>query len=157
MDVGEHLADLVADDAGQRHTSALDGHHLDPELAQRRRHLRADEAESHHHRAASARDGGADAIAILDGAQLEDAGEIRARYGQGPIAPARGDQQPIVGDALAALELDELLRGVDLRCPGPELERDALLGVVARWLDQLVLEAVLPAQVALRQRRSVVG
>src|SRR5215470_8415294 len=38
-----------------------------------------------------------------------------------------------------------------------ELELDTLLGVVARRLHELILEAVLPAQIALRQRRSVVG
>ena len=34
MDVREHRADLFAEDAGQWHADALDGRHLDPELAQ---------------------------------------------------------------------------------------------------------------------------
>src|SRR5262249_7377407 len=57
-------------------------------------------------------------------------------------------------DALAALELDQLLLGVDRRRARAELELDALLGVVARRLHELILEAVLPAEIALRQRRA---
>jgi len=86
----------------------------------------SDETESHHDRATAARRRRADPIAILDGAQLKTPGRSAPgtdRSGCG----AGGDQQPIVGEAPAALELDELLPGVDLRGPHPSSERDALV------------------------------
>ena len=68
MNAREHLADLCAQHTGQRHRDALDGGHLDPELAKRGRHLRADEAEPHHHRATRPLSSGANAVTLLDGA-----------------------------------------------------------------------------------------
>src|SRR6185436_10513664 len=70
----QNLTDLLADNADQRHAPTLDGGHLDAELAQRGRHLGADESEAHHDHAPAPPDGGADPVAILDGPELEDTG-----------------------------------------------------------------------------------
>ena len=66
MDASQHAPDLLAQNARQRHAGALDGGHLDAELAERGRDLGADEAEPHHDRATSGPDDGADAVAVLD-------------------------------------------------------------------------------------------
>src|SRR2546429_8699142 len=59
--------------------------------------------------------------------------------------------------SLAALQVHELLLGEDRRRPHPERELDALLGVVAGGFDELILEAFLLAEIALRQRRGGFG
>src|SRR5262249_61152165 len=115
MNVREHLPDLVAEHAREGQPRGVDGDDLHTELAQRGRHLRADEAEADHDRAAAARGRRADAITVLDRPELEHAGQIRARHREGAVTPAGGHQQAVVGDALAALELDELLLWGDRR------------------------------------------
>ena len=99
---------------------------------------------------------GADPIAVLDRAELEDAGEIRAGGRERPVAPACRDQEPVVRDLFAVVKADDLPRGIDPGGAGPEPEADRLVGVVARRLDELVLEPLLTAEVALRQGRAVV-
>ena len=153
----EHLAHLRTEDSGQRHRVSLDGGHLDSELPERCRDLGADEPETDHHGAAPGLRGGADPIAILHGAELEDAVEIGAGHRQGPVAPARGDEEPIVTNVLAALELDGLARRIDGGRAGPEPELDVVLGVVGGGIHELILEALLAAQVSFRERWPVVG
>ena len=64
-------------------------------------------------RVAPRRGGSPDPVAILDGAELEDARQLAARRGQRPVAAARGHEQPIVGHRLAALQRNELAPGID--------------------------------------------
>jgi hypothetical protein len=153
----QHLAHFRTEDPGQRHRVSLDGGHLDAELSKGGRDLGADESETDHDGAAPGLRGGADPIAVLHGAELEDAVEIGARHRQGPVAPARGHEEPIVTDVRAALELDVLARGIDASGPRPQPELDVVLGVIGGGIDELILEALLATQVALRERRPVVG
>src|SRR4029078_5231023 len=93
-------------------------------------------------------------VAVLDRAKLKEALQGRPGPGEGPVAPAGGDQGAVVRDLLTARELDELPLGVDGTGADSQPEGDALLGVVVDRLDQLLLEARLPAQVLLRQSRA---
>src|SRR5438132_3900305 len=157
MNLPKRLTNLVAEHAGQWHAGALDGGDRDPELGQRGRHLGADEAEPYHDGTTGPRGGGANAVTVLDGAELEDPLQRRTGHREHSIAPTGGHQQPVVSHPLAALELDELLLGVDRRRPHPERELDALLGIIGGGFDELILEAFLLTKIALGQRRAVVG
>jgi hypothetical protein len=157
MDVGEHRTDLRAEHSGQRHRMSLDGRHLHAHLAKRRRHLRSNEAQTHYHRAAPSPGLGTNPVAILDGAKLENAGKVAPWSGKSPVAPARGHEQTIVGNPLSALERNVLAPGIDRGGAHPEPEVDVPLGVERSRVDQLILEAILAAQVALGERGPAVG
>ena len=73
------------------------------------------------------------------------------------VAPARGHEQPIVGNPLSALERDVLAAGIDGGGAHAEPEVDMALGVERGRVDQLILEAILAAQVALGERGPTVG
>src|SRR2546429_9722485 len=73
------------------------------------------------------------------------------------MAPAGGHQKLVVGNPFAALQLYELLPGVDGSSPHPQPELDALRAIVVGGFDQLILEAFFLTKIALRQRRPVVG
>src|SRR5262249_25279674 len=148
---------LFADHAGQRHARALDGGHLDSELAQRGRHLGADESEPHRDRAAPPLDDGADAVAILDRAKLEDPAQLGPGDRQRAITSACRHQQPVVGDPVATLQCHDFLSGVERGRSRPQRELDALLAVILRRLDQLTFEVDLAAKITLGQGRTVVG
>jgi hypothetical protein len=152
VDVGEHRTDLRTEHPGQRHRMSLDGGDLHTHLAERRCHLRADEAQAHYYRTAARSSLGPNPIAILDSAKLEDTGEVTTRSGESPVAPARGHEQAIIGNPLSALERDVLAAGIDRGRAHPEPEVDMPLGVERRRVDQLILEAILAAQVALGER-----
>jgi len=49
---------------------------------------------------------------------------------------------------LAAFELDVLARRIDAGRAGPQPELDVVLGVVGGGIDELILEALLAAQVS---------
>ena len=66
MDIREHLPHLFANNASQWHARALDGGHLDAELAKRGRHLGADETEPHDDGATSSPHLGAVSLASGD-------------------------------------------------------------------------------------------
>src|SRR4030095_12259372 len=88
------------------------------------------------------------AARISEGAELEDGLQVCAGYRERSVAPTRGDQKMVVGDVLPPLQLDALLTSVDRRGPNAQPEIDALLGVVISRLDELRLEALLPAEIA---------
>ena len=128
-----------------------------PELAEGGSHLATDEAEADHHGAPRATGGGADAIAVLHGAELEDPLEIGARYGERAVPPAGGDQKPVVGDALSVVQLHHLQPGVDGGDPNPQPELDVVLGVEADGVHELILESDLATEVGLREGGRLYG
>ena len=136
---------------------ALDGRHLEAHLAERRRHLGADEAEADHHRPGAGAGRAANAVAILHRAQLEYAREIRTGGGERSVPTARRDQEPVVGHLLAPLQADDFALGIDRDGADTQTEVDVLLRVVVRRVDELILEPVLAAKIALGQRRAIVG
>jgi hypothetical protein len=73
MDVREHLADFLAEDASQRDRMPPDGSHLEPKLAQRGCHLAPDEAKPDYDDASARAGGGADPVTVLDRAKLKEA------------------------------------------------------------------------------------
>ena len=157
MNVAQHRAHLGAQSAGQGDAMALDRRHVEAELTERRRHLAADEPEAHDGDARRTLGGGADAVRVLHGAELEDAGQAGARRLERAVAAARRHEELVIGEPLAPRQHDLLPRGIDGGGGDPEAELDARGGIVVGGLHELVLEPVLPAQVALRQRRTVIG
>src|SRR5262249_48744208 len=93
---------------------------------------------------------------IVDSAELEHAIEIGARHRERFVPPTGGDEQAIVRDGISGVDRHELLRRVDGRDPHAQPELDASLRVEARAVDELVLEAVHAAEIALRQGRAIV-
>src|SRR5439155_20768472 len=96
-------------------------------------------------------------VAVLDGAQLEEAAQTRPRGRERSVAPAGGHQQPVVWHPPSTRQLHELLPAADGGGASPEFQVDALLGVVAGGIDELILEPFLSSQIALRQRWTVIG
>jgi len=135
MNACEYPTNLFAEHTRQRHSGTLDRGDLHPELAKRGGDLAADEAEPHDDGTASAVRDGANSVAILDGAQLEDALQVRTGHRQGSVSSASGHHEPVVDNPFAALQLDDLPLGVDRRRPHPQRELDALLGVVPDGFD----------------------
>ena len=156
MDGGKHRPHFRTEHPGQRHRVPLDRGDLDPHLAQGGRHLGADEAQSQHHRAAPGCGRGTDPVAILDSAELKDPGKIAARRRQRPVAPPGGHEEPVVGHRIPALQRDDLACRIDGGGADAKPKADALLSVERGRVDQLVLEPVLAAQVALGERRPIV-
>ena len=74
----------------------------------------------------------------------------------GRFRPPGCHEQPVVADPLTIFHLHVFLLGVDGRGPRSEPQLDTLLGIDAGRVYQLVLEALLTAQVGLGERWAVV-
>ena len=100
----------VADDRAhcprQRSREHLQHGDVEAAPAARRRHLRADEPGADHDDARPGLQTGANGEAVVEGAEDEDAVE-RGSAGQGARARARGDDEAVERQRLAAVELDD--------------------------------------------------
>src|SRR6266540_255706 len=111
-------------------------------------HLGSDETEPEHDGAAARPGGGADPVAVLDRAQLEDALQACPGHRQRSVPTAGGHEQPVICNPLAALQLHQLLPGVDGGGARTKPELDSLPGVIVGGFDELALERLLSTQVA---------
>ena len=107
MEVGEGLADRLAEHAKERRLGRVDGHQLQAFLAKRRRHFRADEPHAHDDDAAAGHDLFPNVIGVLDRAKAVDAFEMATRNRDAPVAPAGGNEQRVERHLTVVLELHE--------------------------------------------------
>ena len=132
--------------------------HLHAALARRGGDLAADPARADDDEPSAGVEHGAQRVGVLDGAQDVDAVEIGAGDRRAAGLRAGGEQQRVVGHALAAGEHDRAGADVERldRRLGAQLDR--VLLVPGRVLLQVDRVAVgLAAQVVLAQRRALVG
>ena len=107
MEVGEGLADRLAEHAKERRLGRVDGHQLQAFLAKRRRHFRADEPHAHDDDAATSHDLFPNAIGGLDRAKTVNAFKIAAGNRDAPVAPAGGNEQRVERHLTVVLELHD--------------------------------------------------
>src|SRR5262249_27629994 len=113
VDISEDLPDRLAHDPCQRRPEALDGGHLNAQLAQGGRHLGAYEAHADNDCLAAGRGASADHVRLIHGTQLEDPLELETRNRWAAIAAARRHEEPVVRQARPAVQLDLPGPGVD--------------------------------------------
>ena len=106
VQVGEEAPDLGAEHALERQRRLLDDRHVQPELARRRRDLGADPAAADDDQPPARLQARGERVGVGHGAQVMDAGEVGARHAQAARLGAGGQQQALVGDALAAGQHD---------------------------------------------------
>ena len=157
MEPGDGGADLRPQDAGQRRRSRIDRHDLEAEHSERRGHLAADEPEADDRRAPAGPGRLPYPVRVLDGPEVEDARQAGAREGQPPLAATGGDDQPVVGQLLAAFQADSPALGVEGGGPPAEQELDPGAVVVLLGRHEELLEPGGPAQEGLGQRRALIG
>ena len=93
--LGEEGAELVSERGGQRDRVPLEDRHLVAEGARRRGDLHPDPAGADEHDpAAAARDRRAEALAVVDGAQVVHAVEVGSRDGE-PARDGPGREQQV--------------------------------------------------------------
>ena len=93
----------------------------------------------------------------MDIAQHVHAVELGAGDRQPPRLGARGQQQPVVAQPLAVVELDLTVRGVESHDGAPQQQLDVVRGIEALGMDVDPLALELAAQVVLGERRPLVG
>ena len=129
-------AELGAEHAQERQLERLDDGDVEALLARRRRDLAADPARPDDDQvAAAALEHGADRVGVAERAQHVDAVEVGARQRQALGLGARGQQQAVVGDLLAALEHDRAGREVDALGAHAGAQRHVVVGVPALLLQ----------------------
>src|SRR5581483_10638645 len=109
----------------------------------------------HRHRAAAAKPR-LQRLGVLDRAQVVDAVEAGPRDRRPARLGAGGEQDGVVAQALAALELDLGGLRVEGRDRGREAKLDLALGVEVLLVD-VGLAVGLAAQIVLGERRALVG
>src|SRR5207249_6180074 len=98
----------------------------------------------------------ADAVGIGDCSKVVYAGQIEPGNRESPIPSARGDEQLIELEPLAARELEDPLLGLDTCHRRAEPHLDVALSIELEWPQQGLLERHPAAQVVLGERRTVV-
>ena len=156
VQVREHLAELGAQRAPQRPGLRLHDRDLAAVLARGGRGLQADPAGPGDDDLAAAAQRGGQPLRVPHRAQVPDAVEIGPGDVQPPRRGAGGDQQPVVGHGLAALQGDPVARPVDRRHGRAAPQVDVVLGVPAVGEREYRFPAVLAQQVPLGQRRPLV-
>ena len=99
----------------------------------------------------------AQGVRVIDAAEVEHAVQIGSGYREPARLGAGGEQQAVVAQPLAVVELELAACGVEGGGGMAEPQLDLLLGVEALLVDVQLLAPRLAAQVVLRQRRSLVG
>jgi hypothetical protein len=112
--VGGHA---LRGDALQNALLHLEDVHLEAGFHRHRCHLEADVAAADDDHALARRHLGANAVHVVDAAQVVNARQVAAGYGQAPRPAAGGDQQLFVADHLACIGGHGVGRGVDLLGP----------------------------------------
>ena len=107
MELGDGLADRLAEHAEERRLRWVDGDHVEAFLPKRRRDFRADEPHAHDDGSTAGHHLFPNAIGVLDRAKAVNAFKIAAGNGDASVAPARGDEQRVERHPTMILELHE--------------------------------------------------
>ena len=107
MELGDGLADRLAQHAEERRLRRIDGDHVEAFLPKRRRDFRADEPHADDDDSAAGNHLFPNAIGVLDRAETVDAFKIATGNGDASVAPARGDEQRVERHLAMILELHE--------------------------------------------------
>ncbi len=156
VQVAVDRADLDAEHPLERHGQRIDEGDLDAELAGRGRDLGADPSRADDHDAAGVREALAQRLRVGERAQRDHAVEGRAGDRQAPRLGARGQQQPVVAQPVAVVELDLARAEVERDGGAPEPQLELLLGVEALAAQEDPRAGGLAAQEVLGERRALV-
>ena len=145
-------------DAGEDARRRFDQHDVEALLAQHRRGLEADVAAAHHQRPRAGRDDLGQRVGVAEVAHREHAGEAAAlRVRQASRHGAGGERQEVPGQRRpSASAIARPARSIAATCGSGE-ELDAFGGVEARRAQQQPLAGELALEVALGERRALVG
>ena len=157
VEVAVDRADLEPEHALERHRLRRDDGHVHAALTSRGGDLGPDPAGADDDEPAAGLQTRPQRVAVGERAQEVHAVELRAGDAQRPRLRAGGQQQPVVGEPLAAVELELAARGVEAGRRHAGAQFDVVLGVEARRMDGGRLAVRLAAQVVLRERRALVG
>src|SRR6266568_2925221 len=157
VDGTEYRADFPAEYPLKGDSAGEDGGHVHPELRQRGRHLRADEAHAHYYRAPARHCVGLDRLALSDRPQIVQARQASPGKLEPPVLPACGYQDLLVLQLLARAENRRMRAGIDDRNTGSNEAVHVVLLVPAGRPDVPVREILLRPQVRLGKRRPAKG
>ena len=124
---------------------------------ERGRHLAADVAAADQHGALGLLGVGADRVGVAERAQVVDAVEVAALRAQPAHVRAGGEQRVVELDLVLGRQRGHALVAVELHHAGAGEQLDVLLAPPLVGAEQHVLPGLLALQVALGQRRPVVG
>uniref|UniRef100_A0A0N4Z2Z2 LigA n=1 Tax=Parastrongyloides trichosuri TaxID=131310 RepID=A0A0N4Z2Z2_PARTI len=157
VQIGEEGRQGLRRHAGQHPVHALDHHRLGAQGAGRGRRLQPDIAAADHRQPFARRQHGLQPLGVIEGAQLQQVGPVRAGDGQFAGRRAGGEDQRVV-------RLDRSVgegHGPGVRVNGARRDAgaqgDVLLGVEALGTQQQVFQARLPFQPGFRQGRALIG
>ncbi len=157
MDLGVESADRRVDHAAHRDALHFEDRHLAAPGARGGGDLEADVAAADDDDPSLGLEAGADGEAILDGAQIENPGELGARQREPAHHRAGGEQELVVGELGAVVERHAAGATVDLLGPPAEHQLDVRFVVEVGRLEEDPLELDVAGQKLLRQRRPLVG
>ena len=155
VQLGEHLAHLRAEHAEQRQLGRLEHHDVGARLAGGGGDLEADPTGADDDQPLALPEGGPDPVGVGMGAQGQR--RVRARDGQRARLRAGGQDQGAVRQPGAVGQLDLVRSAVDRGHHGAAAQVDVVLGVPRLGVHDRLVELVLAGQVALGQRRPLVG
>ena len=155
VELTEHVADAVAQDALQRDGRGGDEHDVGADLPGRRRDLGTDPAGADHRHPARRPDGVAQPDGIVDAAQVADAAEVGAGHGEAARLGAGGQHGAVERERLTTGELEPARASVD-RGDVSGHELDVVVVVEAVGVDPGRVRLGLAPQDRLRQRRPLV-
>ena len=147
MELGDGLADCLAQDAEERRLRWVDGHHVQTLLPKRRRDFRADEPHADDDGPAAGDHLRADAIGVLTRAKTVNAFEIATRNRDKSIASARCDEQCVKRHAPMILELHDSRRPINSRRAYPEHRLDAVFREKCRRPHERIVKRHFATQV----------
>ena len=155
--VAVERAELLAEDALQRHGRRFDDGHVETALTRRGGKLGPDPAGSDHGHLRAGLEARSQRVAVGERTQVVHSVEAGAGHPDLARLRAGGDQQPVVGGPRIAVDEDPVLGRVDRRDPGRGQQLDVVLLVEALLVHAGLLPRHLAAQVFLGQRRPLVG
>src|SRR3954471_2831568 len=157
VEVGVDLAELGAQHALERQGRLLDERDVDAALPGGGGDFGTDPAAADDHCRAAAPQAGGDGVRVREVAQVVDAIELRAGDRQAPRLPARGEDEPVVGDPLAGGEPCLTNGGLDPVDGGGGPQLDLVVVVERLGVDASGIALGLAPQVVLGERGSLVG
>src|SRR5713226_6818891 len=112
--------------------------------------LQRQRAAANHHDAIDILQAAQDFLVVGNAAQCRDARQVESRTGERAGARAIGEQHLVIGNALAVVQMSEMLRGI-YAYDAPRNEADALLPVIRRWPRPQLFLWQTPAEVVLER------
>ena len=139
--------------------SKLGVHHRDvaSELASRRGDLGAEPPATDHDDAPRRRQGRSYAVGVDAITEIEDPRQVRAGGLQAAGLGTGGEEEAVVSDGFTGREHRSTALAVDADHHCSRAELDPVLGVEARRMHDRLLDVGFSPQIALRQRRPLVG